>query len=668
MWLDRLWDRRSLRARLLSRYLVILGIGGLVTSLIGSWIVSSTIMAQMHRALAHNLGTVRTIYEQRLLGLELVVRLTAFGPSVEHYLAAGDTSALVDHLDRIRCDNGFDFLTVTDPRGVVIGRTTERRHAGDDVSSLNLVAAALSGRSAAATEILTHEQLARENPELRARAQLPVSASPSGGSSPEPSAVTSGLVMMAAAPVRSADRPVSGALYGGILLNRNYEMVDGVWNVLYGGERYQDKHVGAVGIFQHDVCISTSVKNARGERAVGRRASQAVRGSAAGEGAAWDRRGVADEQGYVSAYEPLRNYAGDVVGALRVGVLQRLYTATRDRVILSFFAIATAGFLLIIIVTDFMVRQITRPIGAMVAATHNLAAGRFDQDVRIDGRGEIALLARSFNQMSESLRQMQEAQEEWGRTLEEKVQQRSEQLIAMQNRVAQSEKLASLGMLAAGVAHEINNPLGGVLSLTSLALEDLPIEHPARQNLEEVVRQSDRCREIVKGLLEFSRQQEAGSDRVDVLQMIDETLALMSKQALFFNVKLKKNYDATVPMVLADRSQLQQVFMNIVMNAVQAMGERGLLTVEVVATKDALVEIQVSDTGCGIPPGDIDRVFDPFYTTKKDGAGTGLGLSIAYGIITKHRGTISVASEVGKGTVVTIRLPASPEFAEERRA
>jgi two-component system NtrC family sensor kinase len=337
----------------------------------------------------------------------------------------------------------------------------------------------------------------------------------------------------------------------------------------------------------------------------------------------------------------------------------------RDRVILWFFALATAGFVLIIIVTDYMVRQITRPIREIVAATRNLAAGNFDQEVRVDRQGEIALLAQSFNQMLRSLRQLKADLEEWGRTLEDKVQQRTEQLIAMQNRVAQSEKLASLGMLSAGVAHEINNPLGGILSLTALALEDLPPGDPARPNLEEVVRQSERCREIVKGLLEFSRQQEAGSDLIDVREVIDDTLALMGKQALFFNVKVTKKYDDPVPTVLADPSQLQQVFINIIMNAVQAMGEHGELTVTVTVPSPSQVEIKIADTGCGIPAAYIDKVFDPFYTTKPEGQGTGLGLSIAYGIITKHRGTISIASEPGKGTALTISLPASSEIPKE---
>jgi two-component system NtrC family sensor kinase len=330
-------------------------------------------------------------------------------------------------------------------------------------------------------------------------------------------------------------------------------------------------------------------------------------------------------------------------------------------VIFLFFAIATVGFILILVVTYYMIQNITRPIGEMVEATRDIAAGHLDHQVRPTSQGEIAQLAESFNTMLKSLRQMKADLQEWGRTLEEKVRERTEELVAMQTRVAQSERLASLGMLAAGVAHEINNPLGGILSLSALALEDLSAEDPNRRNLEEVVKQSERCREIVRGLLEFSRQSETGSERVDINETIEDTLRLVGKQAVFFNVQLSKNLEPTLPPVTGERSQLQQVLMNLIINAVQAMGEKGTLTVATGESGEGFVEVQISDTGRGIPADEVDRIFDPFYTTKESGEGTGLGLSIAYGIVTKHGGTITVASEVGKGSTFTIRLPATPD-------
>jgi two-component system NtrC family sensor kinase len=339
-------------------------------------------------------------------------------------------------------------------------------------------------------------------------------------------------------------------------------------------------------------------------------------------------------------------------------VLESRFTAIRNRVILSFFGIASTGFVLIIAITYVMIRNITRPIGEMVAATRNISAGKLDQEIQATAQGEVALLAESFNTMAKSLRHMKDDLEEWGRTLEEKVRERTDELVRMQARVAQSERLASLGMLAAGVAHEINNPLGGILALTALTVEDLPDEHPNRPNLEEVVRQAERCRAIVRGLLEFSRQSELHMEVVDLNRLLDDTLALVAKQAAFFNVEMVRHHADDLPPIAGDRSQLAQVILNLVVNAVQAMEERGTLTITTRfdSANDA-VEMAFTDTGRGIAPGDLGRVFDPFFTTKTDGQGTGLGLSIAYGIVTRHHGTITVESEVGRGTTFRIRLP-----------
>ncbi len=384
-------------------------------------------------------------------------------------------------------------------------------------------------------------------------------------------------------------------------------------------------------------------------------------------GAIWRGRAFIVKDWYISEYAPIVNYTGEVIGMLSVGVLESTYTAIRNQVILSFFGIATAGFLLILGITYYMIHNITRPIGEMVTATHNIILGRFDQEVRSNSPGEIALLAESFNAMLKSLRQMRADLEEWGRTLEEKVKQRTEELVAMQARVAQSERLASLGMLAAGVAHEVNNPLGGILALTVLTIEDMPKDDPNRENLAEVIRQTERCRDIVRGLLEFSRQSKANTEPVDLNKVLQDTLALVEKQALFFKISVVWNMDPHLPPVIADRSQFQQVFMNILMNAVQAMNERGTITIMTRHNRAGdSVEAAISDTGQGIPPEEIDRIFDPFFTTKESGHGTGLGLSIAYGIVTTHRGTISVQSEVGKGSTFTIRMPVEAQVALER--
>jgi two-component system NtrC family sensor kinase len=462
--------------------------------------------------------------------------------------------------------------------------------------------------------------------------------------------------------VQGPDGNVVGVLYGGLLLNGNSAIVDRVWALLFRGDRFKNADSGSVTIFRDGYRVATNVKTAAGERAVGTEASAEVREAVLKRGELWRGRAFVVKRWYISEYDPVRNYAGDVIGMLSVGLMEKTYTSIRNSVILSFFLLATIGFLLIIGITYYMIRNITRPLGEMVFATRNISAGRFDQEVQSNSPGEIALLADSFNAMLKSLRQMKGDLEEWGRTLEEKVKQRTEELVAMQARVAQSERLASLGMLAAGVAHEINNPLGGILALTGLTVEDMKQDDPNRETLEEVIRQTERCRDIVRGLLEFSRQSKANTEPINLNRVLEDTLSLLAKQALFFNIDVVRNLEPDLPAVMADKSQFQQVFMNILVNAVQAMDERGTITIASRHDRAGRsVEVAISDTGHGIPTEQINRIFDPFFTTKESGRGTGLGLSIAYGIVSTHHGAISARSEEGKGSTFTIRMPVAAE-------
>ncbi len=339
--------------------------------------------------------------------------------------------------------------------------------------------------------------------------------------------------------------------------------------------------------------------------------------------------------------------------------LHEVAVDTRNQIIIVFFLLATIALILIIGTTYLIIRQITHPLVEIADAAHAIAEGEFDVTVAADQPGELGVLADAFNRMLGSLRQMRSDLEEWGRTLENKVELRTQELVSMQARVAQSERLASVGMLAAGVAHEINNPLGGILALTSLTLEDTPSMDTRRDNLEEVVRQTERCRDIVKSLLEFSRQSKAGTEQVDLNEVARDTYALVGNQSLFFNVEVVMDLDPRLPPVMADRSQLQQVFMNLFVNAAQAMHEQGRITIKSSYGKqDGHVVVTVSDTGHGIDQQHIARIFDPFFTTKEDGRGTGLGLSIAYGIVTQHGGTITVDSQPGRGTTFSMRFPA----------
>ncbi|MFB0505213.1 MAG: PAS domain S-box protein [Thermodesulfobacteriota bacterium] len=228
-----------------------------------------------------------------------------------------------------------------------------------------------------------------------------------------------------------------------------------------------------------------------------------------------------------------------------------------------------------------------------------------------------------------------------------------------------SEKMASLGKLAAGIAHEINNPMGGILIYSSLLMEALEAEDSRRQDLEKIVQEATRCKEIVKSLLEFSRQTGPKMEPTDINKAITDDLFFLENQALFHNIEIVKNLDPQLSRVRGNASQLKQVFMNIIVNAAEAMHGSGTLTITTGLSADKKeIWIDFADTGEGIPQENVSKIFDPFFTTKEVGKGTGLGLSTSYGIIDGHGGQIVVKSQVGKGTTFRIELPAAGEDAE----
>ena len=222
----------------------------------------------------------------------------------------------------------------------------------------------------------------------------------------------------------------------------------------------------------------------------------------------------------------------------------------------------------------------------------------------------------------------------------------------------QSEKLASVGQLAAGVAHELNNPLGGILLFTNILLQKLE-NSPNEDALKKVANEAERCRTIVQGLLDFSRQSTMKRQEADVNQILDSTLALVSEQALFQNIQIRRIFDPDTRCVFVDRLQLQQVFLNMLLNAAEAMNGRGQICLKTGnCVKDGRIYISIEDNGPGMTEMTRKHLFDPFFTTKPVGQGTGLGLAIAYGILEKHQGEIKVESEMGQGCTFTLFLPA----------
>ncbi|MEW6532562.1 MAG: response regulator [Thermodesulfobacteriota bacterium] len=230
--------------------------------------------------------------------------------------------------------------------------------------------------------------------------------------------------------------------------------------------------------------------------------------------------------------------------------------------------------------------------------------------------------------------------------------------LSLEKQLLRSEKLSSLGKLAAGIAHEINQPLTGVLTFASLLLRNFPENSQTHADLGVIVRETTRIRKIVQGILEFSRETPMQKSPGRVENVLDQTLEIIVHQQRFFGIELMKEYGKDVPEVVFDPGQMEQVFMNIILNGLDAMNGHGTLRVQT-RKKGDWVEVDFQDTGKGMPENILDKIFDPFFTTKDstEGTGMGLGLAVSYGIVQNHSGEIEVKSKLGEGTTFTVRLP-----------
>lgn len=357
------------------------------------------------------------------------------------------------------------------------------------------------------------------------------------------------------------------------------------------------------------------------------------------------------------AHEPNQTVLGilDVQVSL-AGMQASLATYKKSVTAFSIVLLCILGVCLSILTQKF----VKQPVDELLDHTKKLAQGDFSSRVKTERVDELGELSTAFDDMAQNLEQAQLELKDWGRTLEDKVELRTEEIQKMQAQLIQSAKLASLGELVAGIAHEINNPLSGILLFTSLAAGNKNVDPALKRDLEVIRSETQRCSGIVQGLLEFSRSSIPEKKSASVARVIDDTLELLSQQPILLNVRILKDYAENLPEIQVDSGQLRQVFMNLIMNACQAMPQGGDLSLRTGQEEEFLVA-RVIDSGTGIDKVQLGKIFDPFFTTKER-EGTGLGLSISYGIIENHGGTIEVDSTLGEGTTFTIKLPiAGPE-------
>lgn len=627
--------------RVTASFLFIIITSSLIFTIIGVSLLSNRIVKEAQERIRTDLNSAREIYTGELRHISDVIRLTAYRPITEEAILHGYDDTILNDLITVKNIEGLDILTLTDIDGKVILRTKNPGNIGDLQNQNELVTAVLeSGRPVAGTIVIPNAELRNESSDLANLATIQLFETPHARPIPE-TEETSGMVLMAAAPVTDSLGNVIGVLYGGILINRNYGIVDRIKQTVFQGVKYEDKDIGTATIFLDDVRIATNVLNLDGTRAIGTRISEEVYNQVVLNQKPWIDRAYVVTDWFITAYEPIRNIDNEVIGILYVGVLEQRYTDIRNRLVTSFLGISLAGVIVSIILSLVISRSISGPVTRLVSASRELASGNLDVKVKKTSNDELGELTDAFTTMAASLKERDEKLKDLTR-----------------RKVMESERLVLIGQLAANVAHELNNPLQGIVTFSHLLMEKSCAEDPARNNLQKIVTQANRCRDIIRGLLDFSRQRKPDKSLTDINSLIHECISLIEQQALFLNISIELDLDPELPRVVVDSSQIERVFINIMVNAADAMEGNGNLTITTLHNiSDQFIEVDITDNGSGIPEENLEKIFDPFFTTKETGHGVGLGLAISYGIIKEHKGTILVESEINKGTTFSVRLP-----------
>ena len=336
-------------------------------------------------------------------------------------------------------------------------------------------------------------------------------------------------------------------------------------------------------------------------------------------------------------------------------------------------AVLSLGFIVIAALSAgfFVHRLVYVPLRDLETGAKRLSAGNMEQMIPVRSADEFGQLAASFNAMTAALGNSQLELREWGHTLEQKVEKRTQELRIAEAETARTEKLASVGLLAAGIAHELNNPLTGVLTFTTLLRKKIPDGSADAEDLDLVIRETKRCATIIRRLLDFAREKTPEKKFADLNRVIEDTARIIERPASFRDIEIAMDLDPQLPRVWVDADLIKQVIMNMLVNAQHAIEHEGSITVrsrrlplpkspEPGMEPVPMVEISIIDSGCGIPEKNLKRIFDPFFTSKEVGKGTGLGLSVSHGIVRAHGGLIEVESAVGKGSTFRIYLPVEP--------
>jgi len=641
---------RNLKVRLIAGFIIAVFVTGLVATLAGIRIMNRYTIGEVQRKVQEDINTAQLIYNQRLYGLAVQLKFIALKPSVKRAILKKDFESLKELSRFIRKpisagsdyeegEEGMDMLSIIDKNGYVMYRVANTEEKGDSMLWDPIVRECLQQKMPkAGTELMPIDTIEKENPRVSSRVKIKILKTPRSIEIKQ-KYLKEGLVLRASYPILDEKEHLVGLLVGGILINNDYFIVDKIKQTVYHNEKYKGRDMGFATIFQGGVRVSTNVVKKDGSRAIGTIVSKEVYNRVIKQGKNWFGRAFVVNDWYLSSYIPIYDIEKNIIGMLYVGILEARYKDMTRETILIFLGITIFGMIIALTISSYSSNIIVREIQKLKTATEAISSGDLEYKLPSTSPPGFDILDDAFNNMITALKD------------------RDKRLQKAYQEITKCERLAALGQMAAGVAHEINNPLGGILLYANLAIEDLSENHPSMENLKKIVHQTNRCKRIVENLLDFARAPSGEMVPLDINEVIVQSLNLVKEHSAFINIEVETQFEKMIPRIKGDRSGLEQVFLNLFINGANAMNGKGTLTVKTRLTSANTIKIYISDTGMGIDQSYLPHIFEPFFTTKEPGKGTGLGLFISYGIIKKHNGFIDVDSKLGEGTTFIITLP-----------
>src|SRR4030066_12937 len=470
--------------KLIISFLLISIFSNIFFTIAGITFIGNRIISEAQERVRNDLNSAREIYLGELRHITDVVQLTARRPIIQDIFANGVTENIQADLNYEKKYENLDILTVIDKTGTVVLRTNYPYNIGDNLSQQEIIKSVLSNKETiASSTIVPIEFLAKESPRLAESAHFVFIDTPMARPRPD-TEIRSGLLLAVAAPVFNDDNLLIGTLFGAVLINRNYTIVDTIKQTVFQGMMYKGKDIGTATIFQDDVRISTNVLTEQGTRAIGTRVAENVYNLVVDNGLPWVDRAYVVNNWYITAYEPIRNNSNTVIGILYVGILEQRYIDLRQSAVLTLLLISLGGILTSIAISYMISRNILIPVQKLASASKELAKGNLEIRVEKTSDDELGELADGFNTMARALKERDERLKDFTR-----------------KKFMESERLVLVGQLAANVAHELNNPLQGIVTYSHLMLEKNICDETTNQNIRKIVTQADRCRDIIRGLL-----------------------------------------------------------------------------------------------------------------------------------------------------------------------